>query len=466
MVRLFGHYIPRAFLLLAFGEWLAAAVSIYLGIALRFPTEEAEALFGAPNVAWSAVVFAGINVVALAAMGLYQRGLTQGHVGMLARVLVALAFSAAGMSLAFYLFPALFIGRGAFAMALVCDFALLLGTRAVFFAAFGDRTRQRRVLVLGAGKNAARIQSALEPRRLRGFQIVGFVRCEDGPIRVGDDRLIDLETGAPLLDFALRQQVDEIVVALDERRRGLDVHGLLDCKLAGIEVVDLIRFFERELNLLPIRLLTPGWLVFSETFRSSSLGEAGKRLVDLLASAALLLVALPVGAVAALAIWIEDRSAPVLFRQTRVGRDGRHFQVVKFRSMRTDAEADGVARFADEDDPRVTRVGRLMRKTRVDELPQIWNVLRGDMSFVGPRPERPEFVEAFAKTIPFYNERHRVKPGISGWAQLCYQYGSSADDAEAKLEYDLYYVKNASLFLDLIIILRTVEVVLWGKGGR
>jgi sugar transferase (PEP-CTERM system associated) len=254
---------------------------------------------------------------------------------------------------------------------------------------------------------------------------------------------------------------------MDDRRRGFPLDKLLACRLAGIEVTDLPDFLEREAGKVRLDVLNPSWLIFGEGFTRNRLSTAMQRMLDIGAGLAILMLAWPLMLLAIIAIKIEDGwRQPVLYRQTRVGRDGEHFQILKFRSMRTDAESDGRARWAQVGDARVTRVGGFMRRTRIDELPQILNVLRGDMSIVGPRPERPEFVENLSDTIPYFQERHAVKPGLTGWAQLCFSYGASASDAAEKLQYDLYYVKNHSLVFDLVIIIQTIEVVLWRKGSR
>jgi sugar transferase (PEP-CTERM system associated) len=264
----------------------------------------------------------------------------------------------------------------------------------------------------------------------------------------------------------MENELDEIVMAMDDRRRGFPVHELLECRLAGIEIQDLPTFLERETGKVRLDVLNPSWIIFGEGFRASPVQRVLERGFDVAASSALLLLASPLMLLAMIAIKLEDGiSAPVLYRQRRVGRYGEDFDVLKFRSMSEDAET-GEAVWAKKNDPRVTRVGSIMRKTRIDELPQLVNVLRGQMSFVGPRPERPEFVHQLEERIPYYSERHTVKPGITGWAQLCYPYGSSEKDAIEKLQYDLYYVKNRSLLFDLAILVQTVEVVLWGKGAR
>jgi sugar transferase (PEP-CTERM system associated) len=256
------------------------------------------------------------------------------------------------------------------------------------------------------------------------------------------------------------------VVAMDDRRRGFPIPELLDCRLAGVDVTELLTFLERETGRVHIDLLNPSWMIFGQGFKRDPLRLFSSRVLDVLASLAVLVVALPAMALTFLAIRIEDGwQAPVLYRQARVGLDGQLFEVLKFRSMRQDAELNG-AQWAQDADPRVTRVGAIIRKLRIDELPQVFNVLRGHMSFVGPRPERPEFVAQLAEKIPYYVQRHCVKPGITGWAQLCYPYGSSEKDALEKLQYDLYYIKNNSLLFDLAILIQTAEVVLFGKGAR
>jgi sugar transferase (PEP-CTERM system associated) len=261
--------------------------------------------------------------------------------------------------------------------------------------------------------------------------------------------------------------VDEVVVAMEDRRRYFPLRELLECRLAGVDVTELLTFLERETGRVRLDVLNPSWLIFGPGFRRDPLRLFSARALDLIASLLILVFTLPGMLAIALAVLIEDGwRAPVFYRQARVGRGGRAFELLKFRSMRADAETDGQARWAQKDDPRVTRVGAVMRKLRIDELPQILNVLRGNMSLVGPRPERPHFVADLAQKIPYYVERHCLKPGITGWAQLCYPYGSSEQDAIEKLQYDLYYIKNNSLLFDLSILVQTVEVVFMGKGAR
>jgi sugar transferase (PEP-CTERM system associated) len=295
----------------------------------------------------------------------------------------------------------------------------------------------------------------------RGFDIVAFVPAA-GDAELIEDARVKRHRGC-LIELAHALKADEIVVAMDDRRQGFPVAELLECKFKGVAVTDVLGFLERETGKMAIDLVNPSWLIFSEGFDAALKTRLWARLFDIIVAGAMLVVTLPLIVAAALAVLIED-GAPVLYRQKRVGARGRAFAVLKFRSMIKNAEADGRARWAAEGDSRITRVGAVLRKFRIDELPQLFNVLRGDMSLVGPRPERPEFVQRLARSIPYYHERHAVKPGITGWAQLCYPYGSSDEDAMEKLQYDLYYIKHKSLIFDLIVMLQTAEVVLWGKG--
>jgi sugar transferase (PEP-CTERM system associated) len=295
--------------------------------------------------------------------------------------------------------------------------------------------------------------------------LAGFVQPDGEGCSIASPMVLD-PAGGHLADLCGERDVDEVVVAMDDRRRGFPILELLECRLAGIDVTELLSFLERETGRVRIDVLNPSWMIFGEGFRRDTLRLMSSRGLDLLASSLLVLISLPFMLATAIAIKLEDGwSAPVLYRQERVGLGGRTFRLLKFRSMRTDAEADGV-QWAQKGDSRVTRVGAFIRKCRIDELPQILNVLRGHMSFVGPRPERPEFVADLAQKIPYYVQRHCVKPGITGWAQLCYPYGSSEQDALEKLQYDLYYIKNNSLLFDLAILVQTAEVVFMGQGAR
>jgi sugar transferase (PEP-CTERM system associated) len=319
------------------------------------------------------------------------------------------------------------------------------------------------VLVLGTGSRAASVDQLVKGKEAY-IKVVGYLPTQPTPDHVDSGRI--LPKPATLMEAVKRHRVNEIVIAVRDRRGGvLPVQELLECRLHGVAVTDLASFFERERCQLHLESLNMSWMIFGEGFRQGFTRETVKRFFDVATSGALIFVTLPVMLITALCIYLEDKG-PVLYRQDRIGQGGRVFTIFKFRSMHNDAERDGRPRWAGANDDRTTRVGRVIRKLRIDELPQILNVLRGDMSFVGPRPERPFFVEQLASRIPYYSARHSIKPGITGWAQVRYPYGASLDDAVEKLQYDLYYVKNHTLFLDIMVLIETIQVVLWGKGAR
>ena len=461
MIRIFGHFVSRAFLALGLLEFLASFLALMAGHQLRMGMEgwSVDSPFGN----WlTSSLYAVMVIASMLAVGLYQRG-APFAAGMLVRVALAFVFAGMAMSLLFYSFPDLFLGRGSMTYAIVLNITGVLLLRSLFFRLVGDETRLHRVLVVGAGNNASMVES--EYQSTGAFKAVGYIRVHSSEQSIPEDRLLALDK--PLIELVREHDADELVVAPDDRRRNMPVDEVLDCKMSGIAVLDLLSFFEKEASRIKLDILHPSWIFFSQGFQMGSVAASVKRAFDVLVSFSMLLAGLPFMLLVALAIMIESRGrGSVFFHQTRVGLNGKLFRVHKFRSMRMDAESDGVARWASKNDSRITRVGSIIRKTRLDELPQLVNVLLGEMSIVGPRPERPEFVERLAREIPFYAERHRVKPGLTGWAQLCFQYGSNTDDARNKLEFDLYYVKNASFFLDLIVLLETVEVVLWGKGAH
>ena len=297
------------------------------------------------------------------------------------------------------------------------------------------------------------------------YEVIGFIPMQDEECCVPSSAIIS-SLVTLWVSMAKKYNASEIVVSVQNRRNGsFPIEELLECKLAGIKVTDAATFFEREASQIRVDSLQPSWLVFGGGFDQGFLRASIKRSFDLLASMILLVATFPVMLITAICIFVEDRE-PIFYQQERVGKDGHSFMVLKFRSMRNDAEIAGKPQWAATNDPRTTKVGRIIRKLRIDELPQILNVFKGEMSFVGPRPERPYFVKQLCEEIPYYNVRHSIKPGITGLAQVRYQYGASVDDAIQKLQYDLYYVKNNSLFLDFLILIDTLQVVLLGKGGR
>ena len=325
----------------------------------------------------------------------------------------------------------------------------------------------RRVLVLGVGRDAAMVNEALDNASIRGLAVVGFYSIDaDQQVDAALPANKILPPSKSIGEIARQLNVSEIVLATRERRGGtLPLTDLLNCKLKGIKVTDLSAFYEQHQSKVRIDLLRESWFIFGDGFRQHKMRVFVKRTFDIIASSTLLILSLPVMLFAAIAIKLES-AGPVIYRQPRVGLGGNLFDVLKFRSMCADAEKDGKPQWAQAGDSRVTRVGRFMRLTRIDELPQLLTVLKGEMSLVGPRPERPYFVDQLVQQIPFYGARHSVKPGVTGWAQVRHHYGASVDDASDKLQYDLYYVKNHTLFFDILVLFYSVRVVLFAQGSR
>jgi len=438
--------------------------SVYVAAVIVFGSvSECVRLFG--PIAPKATLVSSVALVSLIAMGLYRFHQRLYFSEAVVRVLVGLTVASVGLAIVFYAFPKLLISREIASVAIGYSLILILLARFFFVRTVDENVFRRATLVYGAGKRAASIAAIRRRADRRGFKVVASVAA---PGDKTSDREGVLKTNdKSITDIALEKGADEIVVAMDDRRGNLPIRELLEARLQGIDVIDLLEFLERETGKIRVDLVSPGWLIFSPGFRRSRFRQFSKRALDFAVSGALLLFSWPILLLAIVAIKIEDGfSAPVFYRQYRVGRGNKEFNVLKFRSMRVDAEKDGKAVWATKNDNRVTRVGNFLRYCRIDELPQVFNVFVGQMSIVGPRPERPEFVNELQKHIPYYAERHVVKPGVTGWAQLKYSYGASEEDAVEKLQYDLYYIKNQSLILDIMIILQTVEVVLWGKGAR
>ena len=412
-----------------------------------------------------AAVFTAVVFLSLLSLGLYQLSQRLNFKDAIAHVLAAFIIAGIVLWALWSLWPPLAMSLGIGAMAAAVSLVLLLTLRFVYLRHVDTNRFRRRSLIYGSVE-PIRAMSRLRRRAdRRGFQIVGLVLANGKPV-YSDDYYVTVHD-RPLTEIVDECHADEIIVAMDQRRGALPVQELLDARLKGIEVLDLAKFMERECRKIYIDLIHPSWMVFGEGFRNDMLRRVAKRAFDLVVALAVLFIFWPLVAVTAVAIKLESGiKAPVFYRQMRVGIHGVPFKLLKFRSMRMDAEADGEARWTEVDDPRITRVGHWIRKWRIDEIPQLYNVVGGYMSIVGPRPERPCFVKELSQMIPYYNERHVVKPGITGWAQLRYQYASSEHDAREKLQYDLYYVKNQSLILDLVILLQTIEVVLWSKGAR
>jgi sugar transferase (PEP-CTERM system associated) len=411
----------------------------------------------------AALTFALTQVIAIGAFGLHRRG--QSAASLILRLAFSSILGACACYLIFSILPTLDQYREAIPDALVLGAIGLVAVRMLLASGLHDELLSHRVLVLGTGLDAASVEEAFRFPAESGMRLVGFYPIDQSESRaVSADRI--LSDVSPLEATVTRLGVHEVIVAVREQRGGLlPLSQLLNCRLRGIRVTDLSGFFERMTGQVPIDSLKASWLIYGEGFRQGRSRHFVKRAFDIFAAMTLLMIALPVMIATAIAILIES-GRPIIFRQERVGLGGRAFTLLKFRSMGTDAERDGVPRWASMRDPRITRVGQFIRLCRIDELPQLINVLKGEMSFVGPRPERPYFVAQLSEKIPFYGARHTVKPGVTGWAQVHYSYGASVEAAAQKLQFDLYYVKNHTLLLDLLILLRTLRVVLRGEGAR
>lgn len=461
-MKVLSHHVPLPTLISLAYEFIAATASVYIAGFVRFGTTWPTDGEMAPSL-WKALLFGGLAVVGLAATGLYQaqhRRLSREAV--VARVIAGLALAALAEAVVFYVLPDLAHGRGIWGLSLLFSFILIVIGRALVVRFVSEEVFRRRILIYGAGNMAASLLALRRRTDQRGFKIIGFVPAIGDRYVIDDPRVI--RSTVDLVQLTEAEDIDEVVVAMDDKRQGFPVHDLLRCKFAGVDVVEILDFLERESGKVDVERLNPSWMIFAEGFTRRGSRQVASRCLDVVGGTLLLLCAWPFMIVVALAIWLEDGS-PVLYRQTRVGLLGKPFELLKFRSMTKEAETGGAV-WAQKGDTRVTKTGRVIRKLRLDELPQVINVVRGQMSLVGPRPERPEFVESLAATIPYYQERHAVKPGLTGWAQLQYPYGASQKDALEKLRYDLYYVKNQSLLFDLVILLQTAEVVIWQKGSR
>ena len=362
----------------------------------------------------------------------------------------------------FYLTDSNLYGRGILAIALISFGVLQFCWHLVYRLSLKLPGFNCNVLVLGTGPLAHQIGSLISAKN-PSYCLSGYINCAAEPVMVPFHAIINSDKG--LYEAVKSVGANKIVVSLSERRGVFPLQDVLTCKLTGIEVVDAPSFYEQLTGKLLLENITPSWFIFSHGFRVTPLLRALKRLVDIFCSTVGLALTLPLFPLIAIIIKLDSRG-PVFFRQLRVGEGERSFLLYKFRTMREDAESKTGAVWAKEKDPRVTRIGEFLRKSRIDEIPQLYNVLRGHMSFVGPRPERPEFVQKLKEVIPYYSERHYVKPGVTGWAQVRYPYGASVEDAIEKLRYDLFYIKNISLPFDVLIILETIKVVLFRRGGR
>ena len=461
MVRLFKHYIPHAVLLLGILDFAL----LLLATDIAWQIRAAQIGIDAGSTFSRLLPLAGFAFVthsAMIAVGVYGPDALRSMRFACARLLVALSLATMLLVLLDFILPGQTYWRSTLLYAMVLSVVMLVLNRAITGALLGTSAFRRRILVLGAGPRAQRLQQ-LSEKPESGFEVVGFVNMTGISAQVSDPVLRSDISDLSAHVASLR--ATEVVLALEERRNSLPLKDLLRVKTAGVHVNEFSSFLERETGRVDLDTLNPSWLIFSDGFSSGrAISSVAKRIFDIVASGLLLLLTFPIIALFALIVKLDSKG-PAFFRQKRIGLYGQTFELVKLRSMSTDAEKDG-SKWAQKNDPRITRVGAFIRKVRIDELPQVWTVLTGHMSFVGPRPEVPTFVADLEKDLPYYAERHMVKPGITGWAQINYPYGASIEDSRHKLEYDLYYAKNYTPFLDLLILLQTLRVVLWPEGAR
>jgi len=437
------------------------AGTLWLAVAIRFgelfPAYESGFLRGG--------VFVAAVLLAFYYSELYGGRAPRSVTDLTLRLVKALVAASVFLALVYYAIPELQLGRGILLIHPPLLLGGILAWRVSYYWALQREAFVENVLILGTGSAAVNLAREVLQHRKEGYRVVGFLG--QSPEEVGKSLFNPTVVGTfeDLVPMTSRFQVHSIVVALEEQRGKLPLSELLTLKLRGVRVAQAAEFYEAVTGQLPVRNLRPSTLIFSPGFRRPRFFSASRRLAEVALASVGLVLSTPILALAALAIWLED-GLPFLFRQERVGQHGRTFTLFKLRTMRRDAEKGGAVWASANGDARVTHVGRFLRTSRIDELPQLFNVLRGDMSFVGPRPERPCFVDELAVHIPYYGERHSVKPGITGWAQVRYGYSSTVEESEIKLRYDLYYIKNVSFWLDVQIVLDTAKVILFGRGAR
>ena len=456
MIRLFKVYYPLRTLILLGVEALIVWFSFVVGT--RVQNEDWWLLL---NVEGGYLKILGVTVFVLLLshwLDLYDSASLSAKWDQTFRLLLVLGFVALGLSAIGYFFPRFLPGNGSLLTGLAILTFLLFSWRVMYSWMVRQPYFRERVYVLGTGDRAQHLVNGLRKRAELGIDVVGWTGGLEGELTRGT-------VAVHLLDHAKEDGVHRVIVAMPDRRGTLPVKELLDLRLAGVTIEEATSWLERITGRIEVEQLNPSWLIFADGFRFSSFSRMMSRFFNFALALAGMIVSLPLLPFIALIVRL-DSPGQVLYRQKRVGYGGVDFYCYKFRTMRQDAEADTGATWATDDDPRITRVGRFLRSSRLDELPQLWCVLKGDMNFVGPRPERPEFVEWLSREIPYYGVRHAVRPGITGWAQVQYKYGNTLEDAREKLQYDLFYIKNASVGLDMLIMFQTVKIVLLGRGAQ
>ena len=464
MIRLFKVYYPLRTLILLVGEAMIVWLSFLLATIWRNPDKwllrnvEGGYLQVLSGLGPQILVVTGVVLLLSHLFDLYDSSSLSAKWEHAFRLLLVLGFVALALALLASRYPSLLPGNNSAFWGLVILTFTLFCWRGAYSWMVKQPFLRERVYVLGTGERAERLVRGLRERPTLGIEVVGWTGD------VGDELTRDT-AAAHLLGLARGRGVHRVIVAMPNRRGTLPVEELLDLRLGGVKVEEATSWLERISGRIEVEQLYPSWLIFAEGFRFSTFFRLLRRTLNFFVALIGLVISLPVLPFIVLAVKL-DSLGPVLYRQQRVGRRGTIFYCYKFRTMRVDAEADTGATWALDDDPRITRVGKFLRASRLDEIPQLWCVLKGDMHFVGPRPERPEFVEWLSKEIPYYGVRHIVRPGITGWAQVQYKYGNTLDDAREKLQYDLFYIKNASFGLDVLIMFHTIKIVLLGRGAQ
>ena len=471
MIRLFNAYVPVRTFVLGTSEACLIALSFVAAAIVRLGTSDASVMLQYENGFLKILIFSAAFMTCMYYYDLYDSSILGNRREVFSRLVQVLGTMCILLAIVYYFYPPLELGRGIVLIGLPFVVVLLLLWRGLFFAINGRARFAERTMIFGDGPSTARLLRELESRPELGLNVVGRALVgENGSYRTSWDcspasQYVDASAAEDLPTAIRTQRVIRMIVALDDRRGRLPVEMLLSLKGRGLLVQDGTEFYEQITGKILIESLRLGTLVFSSGFHLSRFLVIYKRLASILVSMVGLVLTLPLLPFIVLAIKLTSPGR-LLYHQKRVGKDGAIFHCHKFRTMRADAEADTGPTWADDDDPRITPVGRFLRVTRLDEIPQLWNVLRGEMSLIGPRPERPEFVEWLKQEIPHYNLRHTVRPGITGWAQIRYKYGSSVEDAREKLRYDLFYIKHMSPGLDALIFFSTIKIILLGRGAK
>lgn len=446
--------------------------SVILALVLRLSFEGARYQLDERYGWFKAAFIALVCILAMYFYDLYDYTIIKNRLELLLRLVQALGIAWIFLAILFYFLPEMMIGRGTSLYSAVIVLVLLSGWRILIHLLMGHPEIGERVAIVGTSKAAVETAKAILNRPDAGYRLVGLIK-ENKHVKDDKNEPIKQELNVRILgsveelpEIVRNENIDRLLIAVTERRGNFPTETLLQLSLAGdVLIEECASFYERLTGQVHLDMLRPSWLIFNGRGKQTRFDLVLRDIIHRTLALIGLILSLPIAILTAILIKLDSEGS-VFYRQERVGKNGRTFQLIKFRSMRVDAEDDGQAVWAKPNDERVTRVGKIIRKIRVDEIPQFWNILKGEMSFVGPRPERPQFVAQLAKQIPFYEHRHLTQPGLTGWAQIKYPYGSSVEDARQKLQYDLYYIKNQSLALDLVIVLETIKTVIFGKGGR